>query len=47
MGDLWECRGCGAEIIVGVGADAIAEHYQPDYSARARSFQPVVRVDDR
>ncbi len=34
-GDLWKCEGCGAEVIVGTGRDAIAEHYQPDFVEKA------------
>jgi hypothetical protein len=28
MGDLWICKGCGHEIIVGVGRDPLCEHYE-------------------
>jgi hypothetical protein len=31
-GDLWECQGCGAQIISGTGHDRIAEHYQPEFA---------------
>jgi len=46
MGDLWQCLGCGAEIIRGFGNDRIAEHYEPGYAAAVASFQPLFRVDD-
>lgn len=29
------CPGCGAEIVVGVGNQPIAEHYEPDFSLKA------------
>lgn len=29
--DLWECRGCGFQIIVGAGREPIAEHFHEDY----------------
>jgi hypothetical protein len=45
-GDLWRCRGCGAEIIVGTGANPMAEHYQSDYAAKIERYQPEIRVDD-
>ncbi len=45
-GDLWQCRGCGARIIVGVAARPVAEHFEEDYAARAAALEPVVRVDD-
>lgn len=31
VGDKWKCRGCGAEIVVGVIGERLIEHYQPDY----------------
>ena len=30
-GDRWQCQGCGAEIISGVGRSPVAEHYQPEF----------------
>lgn len=42
VGDLWECRKCGHEIIVGVGSRQIAEHYEPDFTEKnALSELPV------
>jgi hypothetical protein len=32
-GDLWMCPTCGTQIIVGVPATPIAEHYQPEFAA--------------
>ena len=37
-GDLWWCPDCGAEIIVGVGAHRVAEHYEPDFSEKVAIF---------
>ena len=37
-GDLWECNGCGAKIIVGVGSGPIAEHYQPDFAEQVKKL---------
>lgn len=31
VGDKWECQGCGAEIVVGVIAGPISEHYMPNF----------------
>lgn len=31
-GDLWECLGCGAEIVVGYGNVPISEHYKPEFN---------------
>jgi hypothetical protein len=30
-GDLWECKGCGAQIISGVAQQPIGEHYQDGF----------------
>ena len=30
-GDLWECHGCGHQIVVGVIAGPVREHYMPDF----------------
>ena len=46
QGDLWECRGCGHQIIVGVGAAPISEHYLPDFAERVKSRAPAFRVND-
>ncbi len=31
MGDLWECRGCGHELIVGTGNRPISQDFHPDF----------------
>jgi hypothetical protein len=46
QGDLWECAGCGAQIIRGFGQAPIAEHFEPKYAAAVDSFNPLFRVDD-
>lgn len=33
-GDLWECKGCGAQIVSGVGLSPLSEHYKPDFEGR-------------
>lgn len=38
MGDLWECKGCGTEIIVGVGREPISEHYLDDFEKTRASY---------
>jgi hypothetical protein len=30
-GDKWQCPGCGAEIVAGVGRGPISEHFMPDF----------------
>jgi len=32
VGDLWECPDCKAQIVVGVGMNRLAEHYEPDFN---------------
>ncbi len=31
-GDLWQCPDCGAETVVGVAVEPIAEHYEPNFA---------------
>ena len=31
VGDLWECQGCGAQILSGYCQHRIAEHYESDF----------------
>ena len=38
VGDKWECPDCHATIIVGVGRDRIAEHYQDDFDRKVKSL---------
>lgn len=44
--DLWECPGCGAEVIFGMGLNPIAEHYQKEYASTVERLGPLFRVDD-
>lgn len=46
VGDLWECRSCGAQIIVGVPHTPVAEHYQPGYRERVAKIHCDRRIDD-
>ena len=45
-GDLWECRGCGAQIVVGAGQEPIAEHHQEKFAADLRAYAPKIQVND-
>lgn len=36
--DLWECKGCGNQIIVGAGARPMAEHFEDNYQERRTSY---------
>lgn len=46
MGDLWECLGCGNEIIVGCGREPIGEHYQPDFEEKVKVLGALYQVND-
>ena len=46
VGDLYECPGCGAQLISGVGQGPIAEHFQPDYQQWVQSLRPTLRIND-
>ena len=46
VGDLWECQACGAQIIVGVGREPLAEHHQPDYAATVARVGSLLLVED-
>lgn len=40
MGDLWQCLGCDAEVIVTNNLQhPIAENYQPDFAAKCASYE--------
>jgi hypothetical protein len=45
-GDKWECEGCGAQIVVGVARQPIAEHYQPEFDKARAYFNPQLQVND-
>lgn len=38
VGDRWECEGCGAVILSGVGQAPIAEHYQDGFSEKVTAL---------
>jgi hypothetical protein len=44
LGDLWECEGCGARIVVGVGAAPVAQQHEDDYAGRRLIFRPTIQV---
>lgn len=46
IGDLWKCQGCGTEIIVGVPAMHISEHYMTDFDERVQAFGAKYQVND-
>lgn len=44
-GDLWECEGCGAQLVVPARAP-LGEHYEPDYARKLAIYPPMCRIDD-
>lgn len=46
MGDLWRCRGCGSEIIVGVAMNPLSEHYRPDFAAEVARVRATIKIND-
>ena len=45
-GDRWECDGCGATIISGVGRGPLAEHYEPHFDGWVKEFNAELQVND-
>jgi len=46
VGDLWVCKGCGAEIIVGTGLNPISEHYKPEFVGKCALYGPTIQIND-
>jgi len=47
MGDLWKCKGCGSEIIVGTGFDPISEHHMKGFNALVDSHEAyLIQIND-
>lgn len=45
-GDLWECKGCGHQLISGTGVHPVAEHYQPDFDSLVMKCEADYQVND-
>ena len=45
-GDLWECQGCKAQIVVGVGVGPMAEHFQPEFELECKRAKARIQVND-
>jgi hypothetical protein len=45
-GDLWECRGCGNQIISGIGFLPVSEHYKPEFKDLIQICNAEFRVND-
>lgn len=47
LGDLWECKGCGANIIVGVGQEPFLEHFEPGFEeAMFNTEAHLIQIND-
>src|SRR5262245_37605123 len=38
VGDLWQCPECGHQIVVGVIAGPVSEHFHPDFESLRKSY---------
>jgi hypothetical protein len=45
-GDLWECQGCGHQLVSGVGSGPIAEHYQKGFPDAVQRYGPELQIND-
>ncbi len=46
VGDLWECQGCGHQIVSGFGRGPIAEHYMDDFADKVKAHGAELQVND-
>ena len=46
IGDLWECRGCGHQLVSGTGAYPVAEHYQPGFKPLVEKHRATLQIND-
>lgn len=42
IADLWECQGCGAQIVTGFGHEPLSVHHMPDFEAHHKLSQMQV-----
>jgi len=45
-GDLWECQGCGHQIISGTGLTPVMEHYELEFDAFLTLHGITYQVND-
>lgn len=46
MGDLWQCQGCGHQLISGVAGKPISQDYHHDFHQNIAAFDPKIVVND-
>lgn len=44
--DLFECEGCGHQLIAGWGLQNHSEHYMPDFGEQVERFKPITTIND-
>ena len=44
--DLYECRGCGCQLVTGFGQGPIPEHFQDGYATVREHHPPLVHIPD-
>lgn len=44
--DLWKCRGCGSEIVIGHGLKPWCEHYEEGFKEELEKLGPIIQVND-
>jgi len=46
IGDLWECQGCKAQIVVGFASEPISEHFHEAFGNMVLDREAVFKVND-
>lgn len=46
VGDLWECEGCGSQIVSGFARSPISEHYEPEFAGKLAALGEHLQVND-
>lgn len=48
VGDLWECQGCGSQILSGFGANPIALQHEVDFNQKVINYggDELLQVND-
>lgn len=44
--DMYECQGCGAQILVGFGMAPISEHYKPGFADAVTRHAATLQIND-
>lgn len=46
LADLWECKGCGHQIVSGSGLGPVSHHFYIDFEASLKTYGKDVIVND-